>query len=192
MPVRLPILTLVLWLSSGGLLAQSPADSSASRYPQGHKQAGLQDVFLAWEGMVSTNEPIYRELRLGLRVGYFLADGWVSGASMTWQHSYPDWPRPYARRWTLPGLFTRYYLLHRNKWTPYGELSVAYATINHDAPEDTVGAGALLLPRAGLSLRINDTWSADVGVQLPLPLDRNGDATLAAGVVVKGGLWLHW
>lgn len=183
-----------IWLLSifTGLFSSLCAQTSSTYYPAKDRQVGVQELNAVWLGTVGPNQLPYSYLRFGGRLGYYLADGWVSGLSITWEANYPGSQRIQVQRWGIFGMYTRYYLLHLNRWTPYGELGLAYATINHDDPGDNSGAGGLFLPQTGLSFRINDTWSADIGLQYAVASRDDPSIRRRAGSYVKGGLWLHW
>jgi hypothetical protein len=124
-------------------------------------------------------------------MGYYLADGWVSGAGLAQVIHHPDYQRTNTQRWTIVSVFSRYYLLHRKRWSPFAELALAYAVSQHLDPNDVSGAGPLAFPQFGLAFRLNATWSADVGWRYPLHTP-NGDNRYVLGSRLKLGLWLHW
>ena len=185
----------LLWLTLGSVLAQTD-----SFFPKGQKVAGLEDFFLALDPVWTRGQPLDLGYRLGLRGGYYLADGLSlsAGLSRSVQARDPLSPRQEPLRWNVAHLHLRYYLVHRQRWSPFVGGSLYFAGTDENVSAFGQGAGSSLGLRGGLALRINATWSIDLAVHAYLPL---GEATLepyggtANGIVgwgPKWGLHLHW
>lgn len=194
--MRLRFLLFVAMSLGSTAWAQTDGKEQPSLFPAKERMLVISDFWLGWQGSVQDDVPLYEHLRLGLKAGYLVKDGWVVGGGMATVIRYPNWPiNRQVLRWTLLTLFSRYYLLHRKEWSPYVEVAAAYAAPRHESMPADTGQGAVLLPQVGLAYRINKTFSVEVGAQLSIlaggslmPYEAISDEALRP----KAGLIIHW